>query len=148
MKHQTGIRIDKIIYDQFQQICKTQKLRPGEAVESLMRLAVQAGSVTSVSIDSAKSENPVRMFDDALFKSRLARLKKSLELEENFLKETGELPEEPDSGNLVAELTQLGRRSISKELVQEFETCLTRADKLYEDAEKARIQQETKRLFG
>ena len=148
MKHQTGIRVDRIIYDQFQQICKTQKLRPGEAVESLMRLAVQAGSVTSVSIDNAKSDNPVRMFDDALFKSRLARLKKSLELEENFFKETGELPEEPDSENLVDELTQLGRRSISKELVQEFETCLSNADKLYEQAEKARIEHETKRLFG
>ncbi len=89
-KHQTGIRIDRILFKQFQEICKIEKLRPGEAVESLIRLAVQAGSITGVSTDNATSENTVRMFDDALFRSRLARLKTSLELEERYWKETGE----------------------------------------------------------
>ena len=88
-KHQTGMRIDRILFKQFQEICKTEKLRPGEAVESLLRLAVQAGSITGVSIDNTKAENSMRKFDDALFRSKLARLKASLELEERYWKETG-----------------------------------------------------------
>lgn len=143
-----GLRVDRVLYKQFEQLCVMEKLRPGEAVEALMRVALESKTVAGVKPDQAKQENTVHLFDDALFRSRLSRLKKSLELEENFFKETGELPEEPDSENLVDELTQLGRRSISKELVQEFETCLTNADKLYEQAEKARIESETKRLFG
>src|SRR5437660_258879 len=78
-KHQTGIRIDRILFKQFQEICKIEKLRPGEAVESLMRLAVQAGSITGVSVDNPKSENTARTFDETLFRSRLARLKTRLE---------------------------------------------------------------------
>ena len=64
------------------------------------------------------------------------------------MKETGELPEEPDSEYFVDELTQLGRRSFSKELVQEFEACLSNADKLYEDAEKGWVEREIKRHTG
>jgi hypothetical protein len=88
-KHQTGIRIDRVLFKQFQEICNREKLRPGEAVESLLRLAVQAGSITGVSIESAKAGSSVRMFDDALFRSRLARLKTSLELEQRYWEETG-----------------------------------------------------------
>ncbi len=144
-KQQTGLRIDRILFKQFQQLCLLEKLRPGEAVESLIRVAIEAKSITWVQLESAQRENTGRMFDDALFKSRLARLKKSLELEESYLKETGGLPEEPDSEYFIDELTQLGRRSVSKDLVQEFEACLSNADKLYEDAEKARIERETQR---
>ena len=143
-----GLRVDRVLYQQFEQLCVMEKLRPGEAVEALMRVALESKTVAGIRQHQIKQENTVHLFDDALFRSRLARLRKSLELEENFLKETGELPEEPDSENLVAELTQLGRRSVSKELVQEFEACLTNADRLYEEVEKARIEQETKRHVG
>ena len=141
-KQQTGLRIDRILYKQFQQLCQLERLRPGEAVESLMRAAVEAKSITRVHLEAPERENTVRMFDDALFKSRLARLKKSLEQEESYLKENGELPEEPESEYYIDELTQLGRRSVSKELVQEFEACLSKADKLHEDAEKSRMEGE------
>jgi hypothetical protein len=87
-KYQEGIRIDRVLFKQFQEICQREKLRPGEAVESL-RLAVQTGSITSVSIEAAKPGNSVRMLDDALFRSNLTRLKKSLQLEERYSKETG-----------------------------------------------------------
>jgi hypothetical protein len=143
-KHQTGIRIDRILFKQFQEICKIEKLRPGEAVESLIRLAVQAGSVTSVSIDNPKSENTVRTFDDALFRSRLARLKASLELEERYWKETGnEIGDEAkESEYFIERLTELGRRSVSLELVKEFETVLTDSDKQYQQMQKSYIEKE------
>jgi len=141
-KHQTGIRIDRILFKQFQEICKTEKLRPGEAVESLLRLAVQAGSITGVSIDNTKADNSVRKFDDALFRSKLARLKASLELEERYWKETGRELEDKESEYWVKELTELGRRAVSSELDKEFEAVLTDSDKLYEDVLKTYFERE------
>ena len=143
-KHQTGIRIDRILFKQFQEICKTEKLRPGEAVESLIRLAVQAGSITGVSTDNATSENTVRMFDDALFRSRLARLKTSLGLEERYWKETGEEIEDErkESEYFIERLTELGRRAVSLELVKEFEAVLTDSDKQYEEMQRTYFERE------
>ena len=142
-KHQTGIRIDRILFKQFQEICKTEKLRPGEAVESLIRLAVQAGSITGVSVDT-KSENTTRTFDETLFRSRLARLKTSLELEERYWKETGEEigNDYKESEYFIERLTELGRRAVSLELVKEFEAVLTDSDKQYEEMQKTYFERE------
>jgi hypothetical protein len=128
-KQQTGLRIDRVLFKQFQQLCMTEKLRVGVAVESLIRLAVDAGKITGLDLDR---ENSGRMVDEALFRSRLTRLKTSLELEERYLKETGEELVYKESESLVQELRYLGRRSITLELVKEFEACLTYADKIYE----------------
>ena len=120
-----------------------EKLRPGEAVEALMRVALEAKTIAGVKIDQMKQENTVHQFDDALFRSRLDRLKKSLELEEQYLRENGELEDEPESETWIKGLTELGRRSVSKELVQEFETLLSKADKLYQDSERKRLDLQT-----
>ncbi len=143
-RHQTGIRIDRVLFKQFQEICKTEKLRPGEAVESLIRLAVQANTIIGVSIDNSKSENTVRTFDETLFRSRLARLKASLELEERFWKETGkEIGDEAkESEYFIERLTELGRRAVSLELVKEFETVLTESDKQYQEMQKSYVEKE------
>jgi len=142
------MRIDRVLFKQFQEICQREKLRPGEAVESLLRLAVQAGSITGVSIEAAKAGNSVRMFDDTLFRSNLTRLKKSLELEERYWKETGKEVEydQKESEYFVERLTELGRRAISEELVKEFEACLTDADKRYEQIQKSLIEHEINKL--
>ena len=146
-KYQTGIRIDRILFKQFQEICKAEKLRPGEAAESLLRLVVQAGSITSVSIEASKPGNSVRMLDDALFRSNLTRLKKSLELEEKYWKETGKEidSDQKESEYFVEQLTTLGRRAVSEELVKEFEACLTDADKRYEETQKSLIEHQINR---
>jgi len=47
-KQQTGLRIDRVLFIQFQQLCAVEKLRPGEAVESLVRLAVDSGSIADL----------------------------------------------------------------------------------------------------
>ncbi len=40
----------------------------------------------------------------------------------------------------MKELVELGKRSISEELVKEFETILAEADKLYDQIEKSTIE--------
>jgi hypothetical protein len=144
-KHQLGLRIDRVLYKQFQQGLAQEKLRPSEAIEALVRLAVQAGGVSSLIVDQTRRETSSSMIDDLLFKSRLARLKTSLELEERHLKETGEELEDKESETLLDKLTELGRRSISPELVKEFETCLSDVDRLYQETEKNFVEHEIDR---
>jgi len=44
--------------------------------------------------------------------------------------------EEPESEGFVKELVEIGKRSISEELIKEFEAILAEADKLYDEIEK------------
>lgn len=140
-KKQTGLRIDRVLYGRFQQLCAVEKLRPGEAVELLVRLAVDAGSIAEVYAKAAKPGRAAQEIDDLLFRSGLSRLRASLEAERKYWMETGEEVEEPESEELVKELTDLARRSISGELVREFEASLREADKFYQEREKTTIEQ-------
>src|SRR2546425_12555134 len=135
-KQQTGLRIDRVLFKQFQQLCASEKLL-GEAVESLVRLAVDSGSIANLHANVARRGGKGRALDEALFKSRLSRLKTCLETERRYWKETGEGMEEPESEGFVKELVELGRRSVSEELVKEFETVLAEVDKLYDEIEKS-----------
>ena len=139
-KQQTGLRIDRVLFKQFQQLCAVEKLRPGEAVESLVRLAVDSGSVADLHASVAKRGGKGRALDEALFKSRLSRLKTCLEAERRYWKETGDGIEEPDSEGFVKELAELGKRPVSEELVKEFETILAEADQQYDEIEKSTIE--------
>ena len=136
-KQQTGLRIDRVLFKQFQQLSALEKLRPGEAVESLVRLAIDSGSLANLHANVARRGGKGRALDEALFKSRLSRLKTCLETERRYWKETGEGMEEPESEGFVKELVELGRRSVSEELVKEFETVLAEVDKLYDEIEKS-----------
>ena len=40
----------------------------------------------------------------------------------------------------MKELVEIGKRSVSEELVKEFETVLAEADKLYDDIEKDTVE--------
>jgi hypothetical protein len=139
-KQQTGLRIDRILFKQFQQLCALEKLRPGEAVESLVRLAVDSGSIADLHANIAKRGGKGRALDEAFFKSRLSRLRTCLETERRYWKETGEGTDEPESEEFVKELVEIGKRSVSEELVKEFETVLAEADKLYDEIEKSTIE--------
>jgi len=48
--------------------------------------------------------------------------------------------EAPESEEFVKELVEIGKRSISEELVKEFETVLAEADKQYDEIEKDTIE--------
>jgi len=67
-KQQTGLRIGRILFKQFQQLCALEKLRPGEAVESLVRLAIDSGSIGDLHADIAKRGGKGRALDEALFR--------------------------------------------------------------------------------
>src|SRR2546427_6454128 len=111
-KQQTGLRIDRVLFKQFQQLCALEKLRPGEAVESLVRLAVDSGSIADLHAIIAKRGGKGRALDEALFKSRLSRLKTCLEPERRYWKETGEGIDDPESEGFVKELVEIEKDTI------------------------------------
>src|SRR5467141_2234165 len=111
-KQQTGLRIDRVLFKQFQQLCALQKPRPGEAVESLVRLAVDSGSIVDLHANVARRGGKGRALDEALFKSRLSRLKTCLEAERRYWKETGEGIEEPESEGFVKELVEIEKDTV------------------------------------
>ncbi len=139
-KQQTGLRIDRVLFKQFQQLCALEKLRPGEAVESLVRLAIDSGSIVDLHANIARRGGKGRALDEALFRSRLSRLKTCLEAERRYWKETAEGMESPESEEFVKELVEIGKRSVSEELVKEFETVLAEADKQYDEIERDTIE--------
>jgi hypothetical protein len=57
-----------------------------------------------------------------------------------YWKETGEGVDDPESEGFVKELVEIGKRSVSEELVKEFETVLAEADKLYDEIEKDTVE--------
>ena len=139
-KQQTGLRIQRVLFKQFQDLCRRDKLRPGEAVESLIRNAVDLGSIAAASLNISKPSNPRLKIDPMLFRSRLSRMKTVLEEERKYLKAVGSMDPYGISGRLSgleAELAELGRKGIDEELIREFETLLTEFDKLYADVEKS-----------
>ena len=136
MKKQTGLRIDRFLYERFQRQCLTEKLRPGEAVEHLIRLAVDTGSIGEVYARTTARRSG-QVVDDVLFASRLSRLKATLEYERTRL-ENGDMVNEEDriSDVIIEELAEIGRRSVNEELIKEFQKTITEADMLYEKSEK------------
>src|SRR3970282_1824932 len=91
-KLQTGLRVDRILFKQFQQLCGREELRPGEAVESLMRRAVRASSISRLTLDVQSGGERFLRLQEISFKSRLARLHSSLEADRKILAKTGERP--------------------------------------------------------
>ncbi len=141
-KQQTGLRLDRVLFKQFQELCHQEKLRPGEAVENLMRNVVDLGSIVNVSIVSDKS-NPGQGIDRMLFKSRLSRMKSVLDHLRNYLNATGSMRPHGIHSQLYElekELAELGKKCVDEELLHEFETMIGEMDKLYADFRKSEAE--------
>ena len=75
VKVQTGIRIDKLVFDRFKDLCKGEKLMAGEAVQHLMELCLDAGSVAGVLASRVRETVGQHKADEWKLKGALAMLK-------------------------------------------------------------------------
>ena len=75
LKVQTGVRIDKLVFDRFKELCKVEKLMVGEAVQRLMELCLEAGSVAGVLTSQVRETVGRRKADELRLKGALAMLK-------------------------------------------------------------------------
>lgn len=132
-KLQTGLRVDRILFKKFQELCGRERLRVGEAVEALMRASLANGGVASLAVDASRSNRNTKRLDEILFRSKLARLQAALRSDRSHLEKTGEVPAVSDVKDLVEELFELAPKIGEEKLLDQFETLLGEADKLYAD---------------
>lgn len=48
LKRQTGFWVDAVVWDAYKDLCRREKLKPGEAIERFVRFVLESGSVLSV----------------------------------------------------------------------------------------------------
>ena len=75
LKVQTGIRIDKLVFDRFKELCKGERLMVGEAVQHLMEACLEAGSVARVLNSQVKETVGLRRAEELRLMGALAMLK-------------------------------------------------------------------------
>jgi len=75
LKVQTGLRVDKFVFDGFKELCKGERLMVGEAVQRLMEACLKAGSVTLVLRSQALVDAGQRKADELRLKGALAELR-------------------------------------------------------------------------
>ena len=138
--------MDRILFRQFKELCTREKLRPGEVVENMIRTAVDSGT-TSFSMNSTGSQNPGRRVDRLLYRTKLSRMKNTLENEYAYLKAVGNMrPYGLDSElyEFEEELAELAKNCPDEELVQEFEKILKEMDQFLADVDKSELTSKLK----
>lgn len=75
MKVQTGMRINKLVFDRFKELCRGERLMVGEAVQHLMGLCLEAGSVVEVLTSHVRETVAERKANELRLKGALAMLK-------------------------------------------------------------------------
>jgi hypothetical protein len=75
LKVQTGLRVDKFVFDGFKEICRGERMLVGEAVQRLMEACLKAGSVALVLRSEALVDAGQRKGDELRLKGVLAELR-------------------------------------------------------------------------
>jgi len=74
LKAQTGLRVDKFVFDGFKEFCRRERMMVGEAVQRLMEACLKTGSVTLVLRSEALVDAGQRKSDELKLKGALAEL--------------------------------------------------------------------------
>jgi len=75
LKVQTGLRVDKFVFDGFKELCRWERLMVGEAVQRLMEVCLKAGSVALVLRSEGLVDAGQRKADELRLKGALAELR-------------------------------------------------------------------------
>jgi len=75
VKIQTGLRVDKFVFEGFKEFCRGERMLVGEVVQRLMEVCLKAGSVTLVLRSEALVDAGQRKADELRLKGVLAELR-------------------------------------------------------------------------
>ena len=75
MKIQTGLRVDKFVFEGFKEFCRGERLMVGEAIQRLMEACLKAGSATLVLRVEGLVDAGQRKADELKLKGALAELR-------------------------------------------------------------------------
>lgn len=131
---QLGLRIDRVLYAEFLDVCKREKLGPSEAVEALVRAAVAKQGITSTVLFISRNDDGQGRADGIRFRSMLNRIEKHLEMKEKLFESKDSKFTGEHAADLMIELYELAHKIKDK-------TLLDRFDKIVEKSDKLRIRQ-------
>ncbi len=141
-KAQLDLRISRVVYAQFVELCRKEKLRPGEAVESLIQASLEAGSLTNFTATMRRGTAWSRRVDELFFESSLRRLRASLEGDRKLLKARGDRGVLSHTESLLAELRSMAPAIADQALQEEFEKLVEEADRVHGEELKSQVDQE------
>lgn len=75
MNVQTGMRVDKFVFDRFKELCRRDRMMVGEVVQRLMEVCLKAGSVILVLRAEGLEDAGQRKADELKLKGALAELR-------------------------------------------------------------------------
>ena len=127
---QLGLRIDRVLYAEFLEVCKREKLGPSEAVEALVRAAVTKRGITSTVLLISKNENGQGRAVGIRFRSILNRMEKHLEMKEKLFESKDSDYTGEHAADLMIELYELAPKIKDKTLLDRFEKIVEKSDKL------------------
>jgi len=137
VKAQTGLRVDKFLFDRFKEFCRRERLMVGEGVQRLMEACLKAGSVALVLRVGGLVDVGQRKGDELRLKGALAELRgfvRAVEREEWYVtvndRETrvDRAIYRPAYETAVAMLSKVR----DEELIREAERVLERANEVAE----------------
>ncbi len=129
---QLGARVDRVLYSKFADMCHGEKLRLREAVEALMRAALDSGGVARVALVVSGSDEKDLRFREVRFRSMLNDLEKSVEADVKILDSTGKGNSASSVHSLLGKLYDLAVKVHDEGLLQKFEELVESADRLNE----------------
>ena len=127
---QLGLRIDRLLYAEFLEVCRREKLGPSEAVEALVRAAVAKQGITSTVLSISNDDNGQGRADGIRFRSMLNRMGKHLEMKEKLFESKDSEYTGEHAADLMIELYQLAPKIEDKTLLDKFEKIVEKSDKL------------------
>ena len=83
VKVQTGMRIDKLVFDRFKELCGGERLKVGEAVQHLMEACLEAKSIKEVLASETWKSAAQRKADELRLRGALAELRGFIEVVES-----------------------------------------------------------------
>lgn len=129
-KKQLGLRIDRVLYAEFLDVCKREKLGPSEAVEALVQAAVEKQGITSTVLSICKNDDGQGRVDGLRFRSMLNRMEKHLEMKEKMFGSKDSEYTGEHAADLMIELYELAPKIRDETLLDRFEKIVEKSDKL------------------
>ena len=127
---QLGLRIDRVLYAEFLDVCRREKLGPSEAVEALVRAAVANQGIISTVLLISKNDDGQGRVDGLRFRSMLNRMEKHLEMKEKVFESKDSKFTGEHAADLMIELYKLAPKIKDKTLLDRLEKIVEKSDKL------------------
>ena len=120
MKIQTGIRLDKLLWESYKQLCENEGLRPNEAIERFLEVCKQKNNVSTV-LELLESETEGQKLANKL---KLENLLVDLEIYYSWDKRKHEFSNSGIANDRIQEITAILPKIHEKNLLKKSEKLI------------------------